>query len=333
MTAVDIEDLTPVAFSASSPTPSIDWGDLSAARFSEPFFDQTVERWAGGNPPPHLIRTGIDALRSFENKPLLDPAMLIFHLSRCGSTLVSRLMSLMPQTLVIAEPGPINSLLMSCFAQSEDAAQIAILRWLVRALGPKRQEMQTHYVLKLSSWNVLRADLFRRAFPNAAIVWLQREPVEVMNSMLKSPTGWMRLRQFPMDAQLLFGIEATTLTDIGEELFCARALAAMLTAAQNVCNDATVLVNYRELPDAVWTRLAPLAGVTLDDESIAAMRDRARYHSKSIEPRLFVEDSVEKHDMPEVVQALAAHYIEPIYQDLERRRFDGVSHRTGMSGP
>ena len=41
---------------------SIDWGDLRGVRFAEPFFDQTVERWAGRDPAP-LVRTDLEALR------------------------------------------------------------------------------------------------------------------------------------------------------------------------------------------------------------------------------------------------------------------------------
>jgi hypothetical protein len=80
---------------------SIDWGDLDGVRFSEPFFDQTIERWAGG-PAPRLIRTGLEALDTHELVPSLDPTALIFHLSRCGSTLMSRLLAVQAETLVIS---------------------------------------------------------------------------------------------------------------------------------------------------------------------------------------------------------------------------------------
>ena len=91
--------LTPVALTLGA-APSIDWSDLDGVRFSEPFFDQTIERWAGGNPPPRLVNTGLDALEALDGAPALDPALLIFHLSRCGSTLMSRLLGTRPGTLV-----------------------------------------------------------------------------------------------------------------------------------------------------------------------------------------------------------------------------------------
>src|SRR6185312_2160384 len=112
--AMDLDELAPlVPVALSLDPPAIDWGDLGGMRFSEPFFDQTIERWAGGTPPPRLLRTGFDALDALDAAPSLEPTALIFHLSRCGSTLLSRLLATLPATLVIAEPRPLNTLLMS----------------------------------------------------------------------------------------------------------------------------------------------------------------------------------------------------------------------------
>ncbi len=251
MSHADLAGWTPVALNLSGATASIDWGDLSGVRFVEPFFHQTVERWAGANPAP-LVRTGFDVLEVLADAPSLDPCALVFHASRCGSTLLSRLVGTAPGVLVVSEPGPLNTFLMSERAEPE-AASLRELRLLVRALGRRRFGDEHHYVLKLSSWNVRRHALLRRAFPEAATIWLQRDPAATVASLLANPPGWQALRQSDR-AQAIFGIAGA---DGGAEAFTVRVLAAMLAAASDIAEDA-LLLDYAELPEAAWSRSRPV---------------------------------------------------------------------------
>jgi len=110
MKLADLARWTPVRLDFSGPAPAVDWADLTAERFVEPFFDQTVARWASGPRARPLVRTGLEALVALDGEQSLEPAGMIFHLSRCGSTLVSRLLGTLPG-VVVAEPAPLNALL------------------------------------------------------------------------------------------------------------------------------------------------------------------------------------------------------------------------------
>ncbi len=48
---------------------------------------------------------------------------------------------------------------------------------------------EEHFILKLSSPNVVRLHFLRQVFPTAPWVFLYRHPVEVIDSNLLSPTG------------------------------------------------------------------------------------------------------------------------------------------------
>jgi hypothetical protein len=267
----------PVALSRDPPV--VDWGDLAGVRFSEPFFDQTIERWAGED-NPRLRRTGLAALAAFDDLPERDPALLIFHMSRCGSTLLSRLLAQLPGTLVLSEPAPINALLLD---PGEADGCAVMLRRLARALG--REGERT--ILKLSSWNVLRAALFRRAFPAAPLVWVQREPGEVMASLLADRPRWL----LPPVAAHLFGI-----ADAAPEA----ALAALLAAA--AAAEPTAVIDYRELPQAAWTRVAPLCGIVPDEATIARLAAEARYHAKDPKRQVFTGDRRPAAAAPETLR-------------------------------
>ena len=313
---MDAARLTPVALNLAPDALSVDWGDLGDMRFAEPFFDQTVERWAGGA-AARLVRTDLATLAALDAAPSLDPAALIFHMSRCGSTVVSRLLSRLPGMLVVAEPKPVNTLLLAGPDLLGEADTARLLRLLVRALGRRRFGDERHYVLKLSSWNVARLDLFRRAFPAAKIVWVQRRPLEVMASLAADPPAWLELRRAPREANRLFAIPPAELATLDAAGFCTHALAALLRAA--AAADA-LTVDYRELPDAVWSRIAPVLGLALGAEEIAALQQEARYHAKDPARRLFAGDPPERRDPPPALRALAEAWLEPLYRALDARR-------------
>jgi hypothetical protein len=60
---------------------------------------------------------------------------MIFHLARCGSTLVSRLLGTLPGAVVVSEPAPLNALLGLAPDEIEDATPIKLVGLVVGALG------------------------------------------------------------------------------------------------------------------------------------------------------------------------------------------------------
>src|SRR5246127_1864871 len=176
MEIADLARWTPIRFDFSGPPPTVDWAYLSAERFDEPFFDQTVARWATSPAARPLVRTGLDAFLALGSHPSLDPAGMIFHLSRCGSTLVSRLLGTLPGVVVVAEPPVLNALLGLDPDRVDKAALAAVVRLVVRALGRCRHGDERSLVLKCTSWNIRRRAVLAAAFPEKPRVWGQRDP-------------------------------------------------------------------------------------------------------------------------------------------------------------
>jgi hypothetical protein len=286
MEVADLAQWTPIRFNLSTSTPTVDWADLSAERFVEPFFDQTVGRWSVGPRAQPLVRTGLDALVALDGEPSLDPAGLIFHFSRCGSTLVSRLLATMPRVVMIAEPSPLNALLALDPARVDGATLVRVVRLLVRALGRRRHGDEQHLVLKCTSWNIRRQEILTAAFPNTPWAWVQRDPVQVVASLLAKPPGWLGYQVPPVQTALRFGIDPALMPTMTREEFAARALGSMLFSAatgppRRIC------VDHAELPSAVWQRVAPHFGIEIDSSAIERMTEQSRYYSKESEPQQF----------------------------------------------
>jgi hypothetical protein len=207
MELADLARWTPVRLDFSGPAPTVDWADLSAERFAEPFFDQTVVRWASGPLARPVVRTGLEALVAFDSQPSLEPAGMIFHLSRCESTLVSRLLGTLPGVVVVAEPGPLNALLGLDPGRVGEAELVRVVRLLVRALGRCRHGDERRLVLKCTSWNIRRRPIVAAAFPETPWIWVQRDPARVVASLLAKPPGWLGLQAAPEWAARRFGLD------------------------------------------------------------------------------------------------------------------------------
>ena len=330
MTPQELAQWTPIRLTLERPEPVVDWCDLRGIAFREPFFMQTVARWAdpaadGGEVLRPVVRTVLSALEAVDGVgECLEPSGFIFHMSRCGSTVLSRLFGMVPDAVVISEADPINSFLEADPSELNDAALVACLRLMIRALGRKRFGEERHLVVKLSSWNVRRLDLLHRAFPTVPWVFVYRHPIEVMSSVLKGKPGWMQLQRFPQQAQHLLGIPADACPTMPPEEFAARGLAsfcaAALDAAEHAPPGAARFVNYRDLPQAAWTNVAQHFDIPLAPEHVSRMREEARYYAKDTERRPFVADDAGKRTVTPEVRALTQHWLGDLYDRMQDRR-------------
>ena len=290
MELAELARWTPIRFDLSGAAPVVDWADLSEERFIEPFFDQTVARWASGPRARPLVRTGLEALVALDNEPSLEPAGMIFHLSRCGSTLVSRLLGKLPGAVVLAEPSPLNALLGLNPGRVEEATLVRLVRLLVRALGRCRHGDERHLVLKCTSWNIRRRAVLAAAFPETPWIWVQREPAHVLASLLVTPPGWLGLGVTPPRSAGLFGLDPASVPARTRVEFAARALGAMLEAAATD-PAGRLSIDYADLPGAVWQRVAPHFGLEADSAVIERMIEESRFYSKDSSPRVFDGDA------------------------------------------
>jgi hypothetical protein len=318
MEVADLARWTPIRFDFSGRTPTVDWADLSAERFVEPFFDQTVARWATGPQAQPLVRTGLDALLALDDEPSLDPSGMVFHFSRCGSTVVSRLLATVPEVVVIAEPAPLNALLGLDPQQVDGAALVQVVRMLVRALGRRRHGDERQLVLKCTSWNIRRQEILAAAFPDTPWVWVQRDPAHVVASLLANPPGWLGLGAVPPQTALRFGVDPAALPTMTRPEFAARALGAMLLSAaagpgRRIC------VDHADLPAAVWDRVAAHFGIDIDAAAIDRMTEQSQYYSKESGSQPFAGDLSEHRPVTDEMADAARQFAEPGYRMLASR--------------
>ena len=321
-TAAQMDGWIPIRLYWRDARPFLDWSYLGEAGFTEPFFSETVERtfYRLFN---RLFRhqTPIEFLEEIETTlSSVPPTGFIFHMSRCGSTLISQMLSALPENIVISEAGPLDSIIRAHFHHSgvTDEERIKWLRLIVNVLGRKRAERQKHLFIKFDCWNTLELPLIKRAFPHVPWIFVYRDPVEVIVSHRQRRGAQMVPGVLEPE---LFGMSADVAAQLSMEEYCVRVLHAICDAALLYCREHDgMLVNYTELPQVVFSSITRFFGVDESEEDRASMSRAARFDAKN--PVVQFESDAERkqREASERVRELSDKWLGRVYEQLESLR-------------
>lgn len=155
--------------------------------FSQPFVSEDLARWRC-QPLSQAVQPWLDLPGLILRGEALGgppPAGLIFHISRCGSTLLSRMLGSMAGVTALSEPPPLEAMIA---AHRQDPAmdetvQLRAIRAMAALLCRNRDTAPGRgAIIKLDSWSLLDFDRLRAAFPDVPFVVLHRDPLAVMAS-------------------------------------------------------------------------------------------------------------------------------------------------------
>jgi len=307
----------PISVYGRSQPFGVDWCYMGEERFSDPFFVATIQRRLA-LPFNQLFRpqtTLNDLIERQTVQPGLAPTGFIFHMSRCGSTLLSQQLAALPDTVVISEATPLDGLLRITWKDPTVSEELLVtwLRALIGALGQPRTGNETRLFIKLDAWHTLFMSIIRRAFPQTPWVFLYRDPVEVLVSQERDRGSQMMPGTLPPTFLGLTYEQAFTLSP---DEYTARVLNGICEVVLANRDDRGRLVNYRELPQAAWTSCAEHFGITFTAEEIKLMQRAARFDAKRPKTS-FVADSADKQRSASAeLRQLAEQWLVPLYEQL-----------------
>jgi hypothetical protein len=183
------------------------------------------------------------------------------------------------------------------------------LRAVIQAFGGPQP-----YVVKLDAWHIHSMALIRETFPETPWMFLFRNPVEVLVSLMRSPG------RHALPGALDPGMLGMARQDItlrrGE--WAARVLAAICRSALR--DRGGLFVDYCQLPEAVWDSVAPNFGLHLTEDQIARMQDAARFDAKH-PAATFASDTLQKQTSGQEFGALIrATELDALYSQLTSAR-------------
>jgi len=120
---------------------------------------------------------------------VVPPSGFIFHAGRVGSTLAANMLAVDPGALVYSEAQPIVEASYSYCRNCDMDYRVDLFRLVVGLMGVSPDADRLFF--KLHPTSTPEVELFHRAFPETPYIYLHRDPVEVMMSMLKTeyPAG------------------------------------------------------------------------------------------------------------------------------------------------
>jgi len=303
---------------SQGPGLEVEWCWMGHDRFLHPFFDLTIQH-AQRLPFNALFthRTSIDELVAWHAaRPGIPPTGFIFHMSRCGSTLVSRMLAALPENVVISEAGPIDYLARAVAIPEETRS--AWLRAMVSALGQQRTGEETRYFIKFDSLSVDALPFIRRTFPAVPWIFLYRDPEEVLASQLSEPGAAMSpgivrgpaVLDLPPDETLPLSLEE----------YAARVIGTLCRCACVSADNGGLLINYTQLPRAVWADIAAHFGIDFSSSEIETMRSIVAFHAKHPRAKFAPDGELKRIGISPAAREAAAHWIKPHFDQLEKLR-------------
>ncbi|MBE8727072.1 sulfotransferase family protein [Flavobacterium hungaricum] len=268
----------------------VEWVYLSDLKFAEPFFDETIAKCrshAYNSKSFKVLSTIENTIDWSQEMVSVELKSLIFHISRCGSTMLSQSLATSSENIMISEAPIIDQILRNEIFGTE--TKTALLKAVLRFFGQKRFPKQKHLILKLDAWNIFEIDYLRSIFPNIPFALLYRNPGEVLRSHQKMAGMHMVPNLIP---PAVFGITPNEIDQIDSKQYRALVLEkyfqGFLDFHQTDKN--VIILNYNEGMKSVVEQFVSFIKVDYSKDEMDKMLERLKKHSKN-ESSVFMGDS------------------------------------------
>lgn len=280
--ATALRNWIPYKFTADAGQHICRWLYLGDKPFTEPFFDETISacQQLPENSAWQKGASSLDVLPDWAAQvEAIPPTAIIFHVSRCGSTLVTQLLSQQLGNIVLSEVPLFDALLRQGKTQNTMADHLPLLGAAVALYGAKRNAEQQYLFIKTDSWHIQFYEELRQLYPQTPFVLLYRRPDEVLYSQQKKK-GMHAVPGIVEPEVFGFGAESLLETDL--DLHMGKVLAVYFQRFAEVLgsDSNTLAVNYNEGILPIVKKIAAVTGMPISATAYQAMEERAGYHAK-----------------------------------------------------
>jgi len=265
----------------------IELADLTSATFEEPFFRDTVERTRRERPDQLPLMVDLPNFLLRAGSCQAPPDALVFHVGRCGSTLLTNMLVRGGDYIAVKEPDIVNQLAAAwLISTDEQRRQVefvtgAVVRILLGAIDSPRRR-----ILKLAAWNVQMATALLTMFPTAAAAFVFRSPYETVASQLHKAPAWLDILDAPRSTQARYFPSIAEIPGgerVSPTVLFAHAWRSAVEATRPVPAGRLVYISYDNLveqPAVTLRRLLHHWGRPHDDDVLAEMLAVLSIYSK-----------------------------------------------------
>lgn len=258
------------------------WLFTGDTKFTHPFFDETIGicRRDPVNRHPQRPFSDLDIMKEWADKIEAAPVRaLIFHVSRCGSTLLSQQLSLDEKNIALSEVPFLDELLRWGFRNKEEKKASEYFLAALQFYSARRTGKETSVYIKTDSWHLHFYDQLRELFPDLPFIILIRRPDEIIRSQQKLPG----MQSVPgMIEPELFGFDRDKLHFAEHDKHMAEVLQTYFRVILNILprDNNVLLCDYAEGMNTVFDKMAAFIGIESDEALIKKMNERGNFHAK-----------------------------------------------------
>ena len=272
------------------------WLYVGDKDFNEPFFDETVSACRAGFPENwHLKRSmsTIDMLPEWAKAlDSIEPTAFIFHISRCGSTLISQMLGIQPSNIILSEVPFFDDLLR--FGKKQDCMQKILpqLKAAVEFYGANRTGKYDQLFIKTDSWHIHFYKELRALYPTVPFFLLYRKPDEVLRSQQKK-RGMQALPNY-LEADI-FGFDKEEIAGMPLDEYMGKVIESYLNAFLDILqkDSMTHALNYQEGAMQLIDTIASVTCLPVPETERLLMQNRAGFHAKFPDQVFSEENPVE----------------------------------------
>ena len=239
------------------------------------------------------IRTDLRDLPNLEAAigATVEPSGFIFHMSRCGSTLLGNVLNRSPRHCAINQPGPLQDGFWTALSddwrnpsmttgdKAEDETRKELFRHLVHAILRRRSDNHSHGFIKFRSWSVLFIDFIQDAFPDVPCLFMYRDPIDVLASVIQKKN----VAEFATKPQRAFlaADDKFSAPDVGNLDFMTACYAHYFAKALGANASQTAFLDYRHLTGTNLERILH-QGLRLESNipELDLMKEEFQFYSK-----------------------------------------------------
>jgi hypothetical protein len=281
------------------------YADLGSNAFDSPFFDDLVESHRAIGTNALVYRLPADAVLAAATRPAgRGPDGLIFHVGRCGSTLLCNLLASVGRWVALREPEFLNKLLGRLAAEPDRDAKHRLgvliaqsLRSLAHGVRLDRDAGERRCVVKFSSWNAMLAREVVARLEATPLIAVTRDPCATVASFLRDPPHWNPELPSPEDR-------------LGSVRFFAEAWLGAIDAMLQLPSERTLFVDYDDLitaPSTVLLAVCRHLGDTRANANITAAENILKVYSKGTRGEQFQPEGRHRlHCLDEAERKLVA---------------------------
>jgi hypothetical protein len=260
------------------------WKYFKGIEFTDPFFNDTILR-AGSleiNYNQYKPISDLSILTEWaDNMNAVEPTLFIFHVSRCGSTLLTQSLGLNDQHIVLSEVPFIDDILKQLTIDEWliNTEYKAILKAAINLYGRRFKVEQEKLFIKTDSWHLYYLPLFRLLYPSTPVLLLFRIPEEVLHSQQKK-RGMHAVPGLIANNVLKITNNISGIVNFDRHLVTVLEsyFKSMIKIAQN--DKLSCLVNYNEGIEQIIIQIAELIGADFDQNYRNLINERSRYNAK-----------------------------------------------------